>query len=253
MNSSFSGKVAVVTGGSRDIGRATVVRLAQRGATVVFSYSPQADKNAVDDTLKQVEAHSGKAIAVACDVTRPSDVAALVARATEQFGRVDVLVNLAGGLVARRSMDQMDEMFWDEVIDLNLKSVFLVSKAALPHMPDGSAIVNVSSQAGRDGGGPGAIAYATAKGGLMTFTRGLAKELGGRRIRVNAVCPGMINTTFHNTFTKPEVRAKVAAATPLGREGEACEVAALITYLASAEASFVNGACVDINGGTLFS
>jgi len=253
MSSSLSGKVAVVTGGSRDIGRATVIRLAQSGATVVFSHSPQADKTAVTDTLKQVEANSGIAVAVACDVTQPADVATLIARATEQFGKVDLLVNMAGGLVARKTMEQMDERFWDEVIDLNLKSVFLVCKAALPHMPDGSAIVNVSSQAGRDGGGPGALAYATAKGGLMTFTRGLAKELGGRRIRVNAVCPGMINTTFHNTFTKPEVRAKVAAATPLGREGEASEVAALVVYLASAEASFVNGACVDINGGTLFS
>ncbi len=253
MNSSLAGKVVVVTGGSRDIGRATVLRLAQLGATVVFSHSPQADAAAVTDTLNQVEANSVKAIAVPCDVTRLAEVEKLISRAVEQFGKVDLLINMAGGLVARKTVDQMDERFWDEVIDLNLKSVFLVCKAALPHMPDGSAIVNVSSQAGRDGGGPGALAYATAKGGLMAFTRGLAKELGGRRIRVNAVCPGMINTTFHNTFTKPEVRARVAAATPLGREGEACEVAALIAYLASAEASFVNGACIDINGGTLFS
>jgi len=123
----------------------------------------------------------------------------------------------------------------------------------LPHMPRGSSIVNFASLAGRDGGGPGSIAYATAKGGVMTFTRGLAKELGARGIRVNAVCPGMINTTFHNTFTKPEVRQKVAAATPLGREGEACEVADLVAYLASEQASFLNGANIDVNGGLAFS
>lgn len=120
-------------------------------------------------------------------------------------------------------------------------------------MPDGGAIVNVASQAGRDGGGPGSLAYATSKGGVMTFTRGLAKELGPRKIRVNSVCPGMINTTFHDVFTSPEVRKKVAASTPVGREGEACEVANLVAFLASDEASFVNGTNADINGGTLFS
>ena len=97
------------------------------------------------------------------------------------------------------------------------------------------------------------MAYATAKGGVITFTRGLAKELGPRKIRVNSVCPGMINTLFHDTFTSAEVRQKVAGMTPLGREGEACEVANLVAFLASNEASFLNGASLDINGGTLFS
>ena len=119
-------------------------------------------------------------------------------------------------------------------------------------MPSGSAIVNFASQAARDGGGPGALAYATAKGGVLTFTRGLAKELGPKGIRVNAVSPGMINTTFHDTFTKQEVREKVAAGTPLRREGEAAEVADLVTYLCSDKASFVTGTCIEINGGTYF-
>jgi 3-oxoacyl-[acyl-carrier protein] reductase len=113
--------------------------------------------------------------------------------------------------------------------------------------------VNVSSQAGRDGGGPGGIAYSASKGALMSITRGLAKELGPRRIRVNAVCPGMIATKFHDDFTKPEVRERVAGITPLGRQGQAAEVGKLVAYLASAGASFVNGTCVDINGGILFS
>jgi 3-oxoacyl-[acyl-carrier protein] reductase len=128
-----------------------------------------------------------------------------------------------------------------------------MTKSALPLMTDGGAIVNFSSQAARDGGGPGAMAYAAAKAGVLNLTRGLAKELAPRRIRVNAVSPGMINTTFHNTFTKPEVREKVASMTPLGREGEAREVADLAVFLASDSASFINGEAIEINGGIFFA
>jgi 3-oxoacyl-[acyl-carrier protein] reductase len=128
-----------------------------------------------------------------------------------------------------------------------------MTQAALALMSDGGAIVNVSSQAGRDGGGPGGIAYGASKGAIMSMTRGLAKELGPRRIRVNAVCPGMMATKFHDDFTKPEVRQRVAGMAPLGREGQASEVAELVVYLASDQASFVNGTGVDINGGILFS
>ena len=174
--------------------------------------------------------------------------------AAEQAGKsVDVLVNVVGGLVARKRMEEMDDAFWEHVFNLNVRSVFAMTQASLPFMVDGGAIVNVSSQAGRDGGGTGAIAYGASKGALMTMTRGLAKELGPRRIRANAVCPGMIATKFHDDFTKQEVRAKVAAMTPLGREGKAEEVAKLVAYLGSDEASFVNGTNVDINGGILFS
>jgi len=141
---------------------------------------------------------------------------------------------------------------WQSVMDLNLTSVFHIVKASLPHMGKGGAIVNLASQAGRDGGGPGAVAYATSKGAVNTMTRGLAKELGPD-IRVNAVCPGMIDTDFHNIFTKPEVRTNVAGATPLKREGSSEDVANLVTFLATDEAAFITGACVDINGGLLFS
>jgi 3-oxoacyl-[acyl-carrier protein] reductase len=147
----------------------------------------------------------------------------------------------------------MDESHWDAVIDLNLKSVFLVTKAVLPHMPDGGAIVNFSSQAGRDGGGPGASAYAAAKAGVANYSRALAKELAPRRIRVNTVSPGMIATKFHDTFTKPEVRQKVASMTPLGREGTPEEVADLAAYLSSPRSSFINGETIEINGGIFFS
>jgi 3-oxoacyl-[acyl-carrier protein] reductase len=254
MNMDLTGKVALVSGGARDIGRCTSVRLAQCGANVVLSYPPFEDPRSAEEAVRQIVMGGGEAIAVPCDVMKCGDIDALITRTRDAFGgAIDILVNVAGGLVARKQVEEMDEQFWKFVIDLNLTSTFLVTKAVLPYMPDGGTIINFASQAGRDGGGPGSLAYATAKGGVMAFTRGLAKELGPRRIRVNALCPGMINTTFHNTFTKPEVRVKVAAATPLGREGEPCEVANLVAYLASNEASFLTGTNLDINGGLYFS
>lgn len=248
----LSGKIALVTGGARDIGRATTLKLAQNGASVVFTYLHSSEE--AQETVALAEQSGAKVLAVKADVTKSGDVAAVIKASTEAFGKhIHILVNNAGGLVARKKIDEMDEAFWNSVLALNLTSVFLVTQAVLPFMPDGSAIVNLSTQAARDGGGAGAIAYASAKAGVMTFTRGLAKELGARRIRVNALAPGMINTGFHNTFTKPEIRERVAAATPLGREGEAQEIAELVFFLASQSASFVNGATVDCNGGTYFS
>jgi 3-oxoacyl-[acyl-carrier protein] reductase len=186
-------------------------------------------------------------------MTKAAEVDRVVGQCIQAFGEtIHILVNVAGGLMGRKTLSDLDEDFWDAVMNVNLKSVYLVTRRVLPHLPAGGAIVNFSSQAARDGGGFGAIAYSTAKGGVLTFTRGLAKELGPKGIRVNAVSPGMINTTFHNTFTKPEVRANVAASTPLRREGEAREVADLVCYLASDAASFITGTSVDINGGTYF-
>jgi len=136
-------------------------------------------------------------------------------------------------------------------MSLNATSTFLMIKACLPHMKKGS-IVNLASQAGRDGGGPGSVAYAASKGAIMTLSRGLAKELGPD-IRVNAICPGMIDTDFHNIFTKPEVRTNVANATPLKREGLSEDVANLVYFLASDQAAYVTGTNYDINGGLAFS
>jgi len=248
----LSRKVALVTGGGRDIGRAVSLKLAQEGAAVVVNYFDNpADAS---ETVRKIMDAGGKAIAVQADATKADDVQKLLASTVATFGQhIHILVNVAGGLVGRKKMDEMDEKFWDFVMDVNLKSAFLVTKSVLPHMPDGGAIVNFSSQAARDGGGSGAIAYATAKGGVLTFTRGLAKELGPRKIRVNCISPGMINTTFHNTFTKPEVRQKVASMTPLGREGEAAEVAELVLFLVSERSAFINGESVEINGGAFFA
>lgn len=245
-------KVAIVTGGSRDIGRAVSVQLAQEGAKVVINYHGNIAN--AEETLKMIKDNGGEAIIVKADVTRSAEVTQLLAQSREAFGEeIHILVNVAGGMVARKPTLELDEDFWDAVMDLNLKSVYLVSKATIPYMQSGAAIVNLSSLAGRDGGGPGASAYATAKGGIMTYTRSLAKELGPKNIRVNAVLPGMIATTFHDTFSKPEVRVNVANATLLKREGTASEVADLVIYLASDQSSYITGANIDINGGLNFS
>ena len=248
----FKDKVAIVTGGGRDIGRAVSLRLAGEGAKIVLNYLN--DATSAEATAGEIRAAGGEVLVHRADVSRAAEVDGLVAAARAAFGdQVHILVNLAGGMVARKTLEEMDEAFFDTVMDLNLKSAFLVTKAVRPLMPAGSAIINFSSQAGRDGGGPGATAYATSKGALLTMTRALAKELGPHGIRVNAVCPGMIATTFHDTFTKPEVRKNVAGATPLRREGASEDVAAVVAFLASGDGAFVTGIGLDVNGGTFFS
>lgn len=246
----FDNKTVFVAGGGRDIGRACALRFAQEGANVVLTYNGSAE--GAHAAVADIEKLGRKALAVQADLTDSAAVDVAIAAAVDHFGPIDALVHVAGGMVARKSMDQMDEDFWRQVLDVNLTSLFLTAKAALPYLRDGGSIVTFSSQAGRDGGGPGAIAYATSKGAVMTFTRGLAKEVGPR-LRVNAVCPGMISTTFHDTFTKPEVRERVAGAALMKREGVSEDVAALVAFLASTDAAYITGACYDINGGVLHS
>lgn len=248
----LKGKTAIVTGGSRDIGRAVSEQLAAAGANVVVNWCNS--EAPAQETLAAITAAGGSAIAVKADVTIPADVERLVAETQARFGaEIHILVNVTGGLVARKPLAEMDMAFFNHVMQLNVTSTFLMTKAVAPVMPAGGAILNFASQAGRDGGGPGAAAYGTAKGAVMTFTRAMAKELGPRGIRVNALCPGMIATTFHDTFTKDEVRTAVAAATPLRRQGNAEEVARTVVNLVSDDTSFVTGANIDINGGTFFS
>jgi len=247
----LAGKIAVVTGGGRDIGRACALKLAARGAAVAINYHSSSD--GADSAISEITAAGGKAFAMQGDMTSQADVAALMDKTVETFnGQIDVLVHVTGGLVARKTLAEMDIDHWEYVMALNATSFMRTAKAVVPHMKAGGSIVGFASQAGRDGGGPGATAYAASKGAVMTFTRGLAKELGPN-IRVNSICPGMIDTDFHNTFTKPEVRSHVANITPLKREGSSEDVANLTAFLASDEAAFITGANIDINGGTLFS
>lgn len=248
----FENKVAIVTGGGRDIGKAISERLAREGATVVVNY--RSDEAAAQATADAITAAGGTALLHRADVTNADEVAAMVAATVARFGeRIDFLVNCAGGMIARKTLADMDADFFDHVMALNFRSAFLVTKAVLPHLGQGSAIVNLSSLAARDGGGPGATVYAAAKGALTTLTRGWAKEFGPQGIRVNALCPGLIGTSFHDTFSKPEGRAATAGNTPLRREGQPEEVAATVAYLLSDDAAFLTGVNLDINGGLFFS
>ena len=248
---SLKNKTAIVSGGGRDIGRACALALAAEGANVVINYF--ASSEGADSAVSEIKAAGGKAIALQGDLTNQNDVDALIAASQAAFGEsIDVLMHVTGGLVARKTVGEMDIEHWNTVMELNTTSLFRMVKAVEPHMPEGSAIVTFASQAGRDGGGPGSVAYATSKGAVMTMTRGLAKELGPR-IRVNSLCPGMIDTDFHNTFTKPEVRTHVANVSPVKREGTPEDTANLAVFLASDKSAFMTGANVDINGGMLFS
>ncbi|PIB25712.1 oxidoreductase [Amylibacter kogurei] len=246
----FKGKTAIVTGGGRDIGRAAVMELAAQGANVAINYFASAD--GAESAVAEIKAAGGNAFAMQGDMTKEADVKALVAKTISEFGQIDTLIHVSGGLLKRVTMDEMTVDHWNAVMDVNLTSFVLAVRESLPHMTENSSIVSMASQAGRDGGGPGALAYGAAKGAMMTLTRGLAKELGPK-IRVNALCAGMIDTDFHNIFTKPEVRTHVANITPLKREGTSEEVAKALVYLASEDASFITGANIDINGGMLFS
>lgn len=249
---SLQNKVAIVTGGGRDIGRAVSLKLAAEGTKVCVNFAN--DEASAAETVRMIEAAGGTAILHRADVSTGAGVDGLVAAARAAFGdTVDILVNTAGGMVARKPLADIDEGFFHTVLNLNLKSVVLMTRAVVPHMTAGGAIVNFASLAGRDGGGPGAAMYATSKAAVMTFTRAMAKELGPKGIRVNALCCGMISTRFHDEFTKPEVRQAVANGTPLRREGTPQEAAEVAVFLASDAAGFMTGANVDVNGGTFFS
>lgn len=245
----LEGKTAIVTGAGRDIGAAVAIRLAAEGANVALNYFASA--RGAQDTVATIQKAGGKAIAVQGDLNHQKDVDALVAQTVDVFGGVDILVNNAGGLISRKTIREMPLAHWEAVMSLNLTSMFLMTQACLAKMTSG-AIVNLASQAGRDGGGPGAVAYATAKGAVMTMTRGLAKELGPA-IRVNALCPGMIDTDFHNIHTPDAGRRGFEANAPLKRQGHVDDAANLVLFLACDDSAFVTGANIDLNGGMLFS
>lgn len=250
--SQFQGKVAVVTGGARDIGRAIAVALAKEGAKVVVNYYNS--EAGAKETVEEIKSLGGEATAVQADVSNLEDIKSLKAKTIEAFGKeVHILVNNAGGLFARKTLQEFDESFYDLVMNVNFKSTVFVMQAFEPLMGKNTSIINLSSLAARDGGGGGSALYASSKGATTTFTRAMAKELGPKGIRVNAVCPGLIGTKFHDDFTKDEVRTLVASKTPVRREGRADEVADLVVYLASEKSSFVTGANFDINGGLAFS
>jgi 3-oxoacyl-[acyl-carrier protein] reductase len=252
MNIRFDDKNVIVTGASTGIGRATAIEFARCGASVVVNYfhSPEA----ADEVVETILTEGGKAIAVQADVSKISDVEKLVRESMIFFGnRIDILVNNAGGLLERKPIMEVSEELWDECFDLNVKSVFLCCQAVVPVMKkQGSGkIVNVSSIAARNGGGPGAAHYSTSKSAVLTFTKGLAKELARTGIVVNNVAPGIITTPFHDKFTPKETRNNFKRMIPIGREGTAQETAWSILFLASNYADYIVGETLEINGGLL--
>ncbi len=239
----LTGKVALITGGSSGIGAATAAVMADLGARVAITYhNNEAGALAVRDAL-----------AIRADVRKKDEIQAAVDRTVGELGPIDVLVNNAGSLVERQRLAQITEERWDDIMDLNLKSAVLCSQMVAPSMVErrSGAIINIVSIAGRNGGGPGAMAYATAKGGLITFTKGLAKELAAGGVRVNAVSPGVIDTPFHEVFSTPEMIKNFVAGIPLGRVGTAMECAGVIAFLASSAASYIVGETIEVNGGQL--
>ena len=251
MSNSFdlNGKVALVTGASSGIGRATAEALAANGARVTINF--HRNQAGAESARAEIVNGGGRAIAVQADVTQASDVESLVEKTVNEFGPIDILVNNAGSLVERLRILELTEERWDEVIDLNLKSAFLCCRAVAASMIERKAgtIINVSSIAGRNGGALGSIHYSTAKGGLITFTKGLAKELAAFGVRVNAVSPGVIDTPYHEQFSSPEMMKTYAGMIPLGRIGTPAEVAQVICFLASDAANYLAGETIEINGG----
>lgn len=247
----FEGQVALITGASSGIGRATAEAFAREGASVAVNYLK--NEEGAEEAAQAVRKLGRESITIKADVTRGTDVKAMMETTLKKLGRIDILVNNAGDLLARRNLPEITEEYWDQIMALNAKSVFLCSQAIWKHMADrkSGVIVNVSSIAGRNGGGPGASVYAAAKGAMITYTKGLAKELVPHGIRVNGINPGVIATPYHERYSPPELFKKYVSTIPIGKAGTSEEVADVIVFLASPAARYVIGETVEVNGGML--
>lgn len=252
MQAELSNTVALVTGAGAGIGRAAALELARRGADVAVHYHRNSQGAA--ETAQQVKALGRKAAVFAGDLAQREQAAALVAAVVASLGRIDLLVNNAGDLVERKPLLEMEEALWRQVLDLNLSSALFVTQAAVRAMIERGrgVVVNVTSLAAHNGGGPGALAYAAAKGGLVSLTKAMAKELAPRGVRVNCVSPGLIGqTAFHGRFTAPEAFAAIEKTIPVGRGGTPEEVGRVIAFLCGPDASYLAGETVEVNGGML--
>ena len=244
-------QVALITGASSGIGRATAEAMARQGARVAVNYCK--NRTGAEAAVASLSQGGHEAMPVHADVTLMADVQAMVQVVRDVWGRIDILVNNAGDLLARRTLADMTEEYWDQIMALNLKSAFLCTKSVWEEMAarKSGCIINITSIAGRNGGGPGAAAYAAAKGGLLTYTKGLAKEMAPHGVRVNAVAPGVIATPYHERYSPPDLFQKLVASIPVGHAGTAEEVADVAVFLASPAARYITGETIEVNGGML--
>jgi NAD(P)-dependent dehydrogenase (short-subunit alcohol dehydrogenase family) len=243
----FSGKTALVTGASRGIGAATAVALAREGVSRFLlqynSYSEGARKTEAD-----IRTLGGKVECVQADLSRPDGIQRFIQHIQSP---IDILVNNAGSLVARVRLAEYTEDLFDRVMNLNVKSAWFISQAVAPGMIErgSGVIVNLSSIAARNGGGPGATIYSAAKAAVSTITKGMAKELAPKGIRVNAVSPGTVDNYFHEQFSNKQILDSAVAQTPAGKLGTNEEVADTIVFLCSHAARFIYGQTIEVNGG----
>lgn len=252
MDIRFDGKVALVTGASLGIGAATAIEFGRSGASVIVNYNRSVE--AANQVVETIRSNGGQAVAIQADVAKYSEVNRLIKETMDAFnGHIEILVNNAGSLIERCSFMELSDELWDDCIELNVKSVYLCCKAVVPHMlkQKFGRIINISSIAARNGGGYGGIHYSSAKAAVLNFTKGLAKELAQTGITVNNIAPGVIATPFHDRFSPHEIRKTFIKNIPLGREGEAREIAYAVLFLASKYSDFILGETIEINGGQL--
>lgn len=252
MISDLKDKVVLITGASTGIGAATALAFGRNGARVAVHFN--SSEAAASAVAAGIRAAGGEAITVRGDVKDPATVKSIVENTIEHFGRIDVLINNAGALVRRCPIAEITDELFDEVVALNVRSVVAACRETVPQFRRQGAgnIINVTSIAARNGGGPGSSIYAGAKAFVSTLTRGLAKELAAERIRVNGVSPGVIQTPFHERFSTPQQLAALQATIPMNRLGTAEECVGTFLYLASDELSgYVTGQILEVNGGQL--
>lgn len=242
----LTGKTALVTGGAKGIGRAISSALAGNGARVVVHYLTS--EKAAREMVKKFP-NGGET--VQADVSDPKEVERMMAEILNKMGKIDILVNNAGSQVKTSSIEDMTLELWNQVLALNLTGAMICAKGVIPGMKKNGwgRIINISSISARSGGGPGGIAYASSKGAMTTFTKGLAKELGAFGITVNAIDPGVILTEIHEKFNTPENLENLRKMTALGRLGQPEDCAGTVAFLASDSASYITGATIAVNGG----
>ena len=245
------GKAVLITGASTGIGAAAARAFGRNGARVAVNFNASVDE--AEAVANAIRASGDEALLVRGDVTRAEAAAEIVQQTVQAFGRLDILVNNAGALIKRTRVEDYSDDYVDAVLELNVKQVvrFIREGAAqMRRQGGGGSIINLSSIAARNGGGPGSVIYAAAKGFVATATRGWAKELVRDRIRVNAVSPGVIMTPFHERFSTPEQLAAMQATIPMDRLGTAEECVGAFLYLASEQMSgYVTGQIIEVNGG----